>query len=375
MTTILIIGIFEALFLGILVLTKRQKAVPDYFLAVLLFVMGFTIVASYIEQYNIVNNYPYPFFIHVSPPLIFLHGPLLWFYIKSFTTVKFKFKPHYLLHFAPFLLAFILMWVSTYSMPAENRIAEMQSENFKANPIYPVMVNGIALFTQGYFIWGLLLISRYRKKIRNYYSKVENIDLSWLKFILVAAIIAYAINSLLFLGDYFLNLLNFQVLQLSTFIVGSLFILTMGFYGLRQTNVFYSVNQPGINVEKQAHADNQQPLQTKDEAFVHQLLEYMNIEKPYLKPDLTLKELSHQLNVSPDYFSGILNRNLHMRFFDFVNQFRVEAFKDACQDKAKQNFSIIAIAYDCGFNSKATFNRVFKNMTGYTPGAYQKKAQ
>ena len=253
-------------------------------------------------------------------------------------------------------------------------IAEMQTENFKSKPIYAVMVAGIALFTQGYFIWGLFLIRQYRQKIRNYFSKVEHIDLRWLQFVLVAAIIAYAINSGLYLSDYFFELFDYKVLQLSTFIVGSLFILTMGFYGLRQTNVFYSGNRPALNVKK-SNSENQEPLQSKDEIFIHQLLEYMRTERPYLKPDLTLSELSRQLNVSPEYFSGILNRNLHVRFFDFVNQFRVEAFKDECHNPANHNISLIGLAYDCGFNSKATFNRVFKNMTGTTPSEYQKKAQ
>ncbi len=375
MPAILIIGIFEALFLGVLVITKRHKRVPDYFLAALLFIMAFTIVASYLEQYNITKNYPYPFFIHVSPPLIFLHGPLLWFYIKSFTSKKFVFKPQYLLHFLPFILAFSLMWISTYSLNVESRVSGMQSENFKTSPIYPLIILGIALFTQGYFIWGLLLIHRYRKKIRNYYSKIENIDLRWLKFILVAAIIAYAINSGLYLSDYFFDLFSYQVMQLSTFIVGSLFILAMGFYGLRQTNVFYSVDQ---NMVKQNQSDKSAGKQKKistDEVFVHELLSYMNEQKPYLQADITLNELSRQMNVSSEYLSGILNRKLNIRFFDFINQFRVESFKDACQAPENANFSIIALAYDCGFNSKATFNRVFKNMTGTTPSEYQKKAQ
>lgn len=266
------------------------------------------------------------------------------------------------------------MWFSTYSKPVAERIAEMQSGKFKTHPAYPLMVTGILLFSQGYFIWGLVLIHRYRKRIRNYFSKIENIDLAWLRFILITAIIAYAINSLLFLSDYFFNLFNYRVMQLYTFVIGALFILSMGFYGLRQTNVFYSGAQILSGNHRQKNNSGVQSKLASDEAFIHELLSYMNEQKPYLQPEITLNELSRQMNVMPEYLSGILNRQLNIRFFDFINQFRVEAFKDACQAPENANYSIIALAYDCGFNSKATFNRVFKNMTGTTPSEYQKKS-
>ncbi len=372
MTAILIIGIFEAIFLAGLLITKRRKSTSDFILFSLLLVIAFTITASYIEQYNQAHHFPYPFFIHVSVPFIFLHGPLLWFYIKSFTTPKFPFKPIYLIHFIPFVLALTTISFSTYSLPEQERIAQMQTESFKNEPAYLGLVTGIALFTQGYFIWGLFLIRTYRKRIKNYFSRVENIDLAWLKFILVTAIVAYAINSGLYLSDYFYDLFNYKVMQLSSFIVGSLFILFLGFYGLRQTNVFRTGSNENFLPQNQINTSEYVKLETEDERFIQQLLDYFQKEKPYLQPDITLTELSRQLDVLPEYLSKILNKHLHQRFFDFINQFRVEEFKNACRNPENRKLSIIGMAYDCGFNSKATFNRVFKNMTGTTPGNYLK---
>lgn len=372
MTAILIIGVFEALFLSGLLVTKRRKSRSDFILLSLLLIMAFTIIASYIEQYNQANNYPYPFFIHVSVPFIFLHGPLLWFYIKSFTSHNFKLQLKYLLHFIPFALAMILLSMTTYNLPVQEKIAQMQTEEFKNNPSYLVVVLGIAVFTQGYFIWGLVLIRNYRRNIKNYFSQISHIDLSWLRFILLSAIVAYAINSGLYLFDYLLDLFNYKVMQLSSFIIGSLYILFMGFYGLRQTNVFRSIPEKSFPDHIQEVINEPTKLETEDERFIRQLLDFFQKEKPFLQPDITLLELSRQLNVTPEYLSKILNKHLHQHFFDFINQFRVEAFKDACRNPENHKLSIIGMAYDCGFNSKATFNRVFKNMTGITPGNYLK---
>ena len=80
--------------------------------------------------------------------------------------------------------------------------------------------------------------------------------------------------------------------------------------------------------------------------------------------------LSKEFGVSADYLSGIINGLLGMNFYDFINHYRVEEFKQMCRDSSKRKLTIIALAYDCGFNSKATFTRVFKKNTGITPGEY-----
>jgi AraC-like DNA-binding protein len=77
------------------------------------------------------------------------------------------------------------------------------------------------------------------------------------------------------------------------------------------------------------------------------------------------------MNVQEEYLSSILNNQLNRNFFDFVNQYRVEEFKTQCLNPQNETFTLIGLAYDCGFNSKATFNRVFKNITSLTPGEYK----
>ncbi len=185
---ILIIGLYQTVVLGALVLIKKQKCFSDWFLALLFVVFALSIFLGYMEIYNRENNYPLPVFIGLSAPIIFLHGPVIWLYIKSITTQKFRFKAKYLLHVLPFIGVAVALSSSIYSMPASERIISDSTKAFKKDLVFPVVIAMIFIFTQGYFFWGLWLIKRYRSKISNYFSEFSAHDLAWLKNLLVSCI-------------------------------------------------------------------------------------------------------------------------------------------------------------------------------------------
>ena len=87
----------------------------------------------------------------------------------------------------------------------------------------------------------------------------------------------------------------------------------------------------------------------------------------YLQTDLTLKEMALQLKTNASVLSKVINTGFSQNFNDFVNSFRVEAVKTKMKSPDAQHLTLTAIAYDCGFNSKATFNRAFKKFTGMSP--------
>jgi hypothetical protein len=133
MKLVLIIGVFEALFLMILILSKKRKNLPDYILSASFLLFGVTILLAALEIYNRENGYPFPWLINTSTAPILLHGPFLWFYIKSLTSLKFKFRPIYLLHFIPFIFTIIAVNISMWSLPVEERIISDSQALFKQN--------------------------------------------------------------------------------------------------------------------------------------------------------------------------------------------------------------------------------------------------
>ena len=93
----------------------------------------------------------------------------------------------------------------------------------------------------------------------------------------------------------------------------------------------------------------------------------MKTEKPYLNSELNLSDLASELEMHRNELSQIINKGFQKNFNDFINEFRVNAFKKELENGAHKQLSLLGIAMDCGFNSKATFNRVFKKITNTSP--------
>ena len=94
-------------------------------------------------------------------------------------------------------------------------------------------------------------------------------------------------------------------------------------------------------------------------------------EKLYLEPELSLSDLAQKLKTNTSVLSAAINSNFGKNFNDFVNEYRVEEFKKQIKLSQNQNYTLLAIAFDCGFNSKATFNRAFKKFTGQSPSRFE----
>ena len=98
----------------------------------------------------------------------------------------------------------------------------------------------------------------------------------------------------------------------------------------------------------------------------------MEEEKPFTDPELTLNDLAKRLDVHPNNLSQVINSMEKKSFYDLVNEKRVDAFIKNIKKPTSQQYTLLAIALDCGFNSKASFNRNFKKYTGHTPSDYLK---
>ncbi|ASB47705.1 helix-turn-helix domain-containing protein [Alkalitalea saponilacus] len=370
MNTILIIGVVQGIFLALLILTKKKKNISDYLLSLNFLIFATTTFLSFMELYNRQNGYPYPAFLNSSPTMIFLHGPAIWFYVKSLTTKNFKFSKIDILHLIPFFIVSILLFSGHFLYPVETRIEIDINQSFKERLIYPVVIAGIAVSSLSYIFIAIWRVKKYKDEIKSYFSEISGIGLDWLKFLLYSAVVLYAFNSLTYTLDYIWQLMPYSFMQSLAHAMASLFVLTLAFFGLRQENVFISMPVK-MNLDKRQQSPSlNMSTNSKDSTFINDLLHYMQQNKPHLDQCITIAGLSGQLNTSPEYLSSILNVQLNKSFFDFINHYRIKEFKQKCKDPQNKDYTLISIALDCGFSSKATFNRVFKNMTGYTPSQY-----
>ena len=104
-----------------------------------------------------------------------------------------------------------------------------------------------------------------------------------------------------------------------------------------------------------------------------QLRGHMETRRPWLDPDLTLEQLALQLKFRPKLLSQAINDGLGQNFFEFINTYRIGEAKRLLTNPADKKVTVLEVLYQVGFNSKSSFNTVFKKQTGLTPSEFKKK--
>lgn len=125
-------------------------------------------------------------------------------------------------------------------------------------------------------------------------------------------------------------------------------------------------------VEKSKETKRRNPDQTITKEQVEKIRAYVESERPYLNPTLTLRSLAEQIEIHPNQLSWLLNESIGQNFNEFVNKKRIEHFKHLVLDPDNSHISFIGLAYESGFNSKTVFNTAFKKEVGMTPKEFQK---
>ena len=371
MEYVFIIGTFESIFLLLLLLGKKNKSLPDYLLGVIFMLYAISIGSVYLELQNLKNNPAYSAITNISWLFLFLHGPALWFYIKSLSDPDFRFKPLYLLHFIPFIFFSVFQYFNFISLTVPEKILFLENDLFKEMISYKITVLAIGVSTISYNSWALSLIRRRRDKLMQQYSKIEDIDLGWLNALTIAALICYSVNVALFTLDLIFHFATYKYLMFLTNIFATVYVLFLGYFGIRQGNIF--INSMGVTRKSDVEpASNEipSPAITTDDAFIRTLIRNMEEKQPYLDSEITISRLSELLDVKIEFLSEVLNSRLKQNFFDFINKYRIEEFKIQSILKANNHLSIMGIAYNCGFNSKASFYRAFRKFEGMSPTDY-----
>ena len=98
----------------------------------------------------------------------------------------------------------------------------------------------------------------------------------------------------------------------------------------------------------------------------------MNEHSLYKNKDITLAELSRQIDTHPNYLSQVINEKEGKNFYNYINSIRINEFIKIASLPENKKYTMISLAYDCGFSTKSTFNKHFKLVTGKTPTEFFK---
>ncbi len=134
-----------------------------------------------------------------------------------------------------------------------------------------------------------------------------------------------------------------------------------------------AISQDQFKRKEKYAGSNLSPGQLKD--LKKKLSGYMTDRQRYLYSELSLSNLSDELEVSSKILSQVINEGYSCNFFDFVNGFRIEEAKSIFTNQTDENMTIQEVMYDSGFNSKSTFNTAFKKVTLQTPTQFKNEVQ
>ena len=306
-----------------------------------------------------INSFGY--LINALPTVI---GSLVYLYVKYSLLFKSKFRWIDLIHFSPFIVAFI--------------IGFYESNNITLNSVL-LNIGLKVLVSIAYFILSLKLLEKHRKNVEDHFSQIENIDLKWLSFIVKIGLGTYLIYlSLMILWS--LNLTELEHIDSYPNFIVLFFILPISYYSLNSPLVFSQLNNYVSQGLLDASEEEISKIEVKElvsSEKAHELfikLEHRIIEKElFCIENLTLEDLAKEIEVHSKYLSYIINSQSGKNFFDFINSFRVKEFNKRVLDERNKSLTFLAIAFDCGFNSKSAFNRSYKNEMGITPTEFIKQ--
>ena len=348
-----LLGIIQALFFSLLFFLKRKRFLSDVVAG--LWLMFFALEFSMViwvdlkgDKATLISNIELLFTL--------LHGPFLYFYIKKLLLKQGSFRFQEGLHLLPFLsgLFFVML-------------------NNGKNSIFLIPFAGI-ISGLTYIVYSISVIL----KLKSYpHLKIDTTkNIAWLLNLCFGLLVVWILPLMI------VNILRIQQQDINSglfYLLVPVFIFYLSFKGINQQLIYIHPAQKDISTigyafnkqEQNAGSYANSTLQKEEMKNIYNLLNNCMTEtKLFLNPELSLKILSENLKLPQHHITQTLSVYSNQNFSDFVNQYRVNEFKFRILKSGNNNYSLMGIASECGFNSKSTFNRVFKKITGLTPSEY-----
>jgi len=318
-------------------------------------------------------------------PIPLLPGIFLYFYLLSFkeTLTWRKALPH-------FIIVFIFFFLTYWNLAAIVRIypdaKHVPVEALKRPATLTIMlIRTVQLFL--YFFLSRRALKSYQHSIQHLFSDTSRIDLHWARFLVNGYLVL--ISAFLVIFPLLLRYPQyFDLLLLLNMAVATPYIYIATYKGVMQPTIWQV--QPGINKEivqeeiqeaekieiKIVSQEKPKPARAglsidKIDEITKKIIALMDVEKLYQETELTLQQLSDKLQLPTYQISQAINEGMKKNFYDLVNGYRVEEAKRLLLDPKSINYTILSVGFEAGFNSKTTFNTVFKKFTGLTPSDFK----
>ena len=373
-------GMVQCLVLPVLLVAMRRKRNKQIlFLSLLSVVFGiqiFSFLFAYFEWYA-----RYPSMIWSTAPLWLLTGPLLYFFERYATTASFRLRPIHVLHFVP-LLAAVLFMKDFLLLDGTTKLSYFidhysnYSDNLSSKPNY---------FTYAYLVSNVVYGGVTLRNFNNYFKHVGreySSDFVYRERWLLVIFSGFLLYWVLALVHFLLMQVDFSTyagFTYVTYVFLIVFTQLVGYPALLFNDTFFVTPVSGIDPAQpdvgttptSGKATRETEVSVEDlQDELGTVLRYMEEAKPYLDPALRITDLGRMVDTPAHRLSFLINRALDRNFYEFVNEYRIEEVKRKLPSPHYKHLTLDAIAKECGFNSSASFYRVFKQKTGMTPRQY-----
>ncbi len=383
-SVLLLIGFLQGIVYSILLFSRgfREDKLADKLLATLLLLISWHIAQYmlgfagwYNHEEGQANGWYSTFMFYFPFHNVLWIGPVFYFYFRSLTNDDFTFSKQDLWHFLPGMIYFSIMlfiflvdigytkWFLQAELPHHFGTQGVWSD-YRQSTIDSVFQHLNTISFVIYLVLTFRIYKLYRQYINDNYSDTAAIQFNWIRNILYIVIAGFIFD---FVIDISSNFIEYEAYKgkWNAYFGYSVMLYAISILGY---------NRMGKPAQKLDFVPHNSPELDKVVTEIPELDRYktrvlalMTDQQLYLQTDLTLKETALQLKTNASVLSKIINTGFSQNFNDFVNSFRVDAVKQKMKDPDAQHLTLTAIAYECGFNSKATFNRAFKKFTGMSP--------
>jgi len=353
---------------GILFFKSGDRSLPNRILSITILIVNLHLTYLMVLDTNLDNFFPFLLWIPYS--YLTAIGPLIFFYTRTLTYTDFDISTISNKHFIPVIIEVGLQGF----MIAQ---AIINDQHFYNTPFYFYLTPLLYIWVAGSIFYYLRLslgtVNAHEAWLLKNFSNLKEITLTWLKKLIVY----YRLLWLLWVPFVATFLLFFRFQLLYFVIVLTLYVLMLiltyltlwiALEGLLRGNFILIKHNEGKTENKNFGKLTDNEIS----GHMERITQLMAAEKVYLSESLSLREFALHLNADPNLISFVLNNHFNSTFYDFVNHYRIEEVKKKMKDPAYKHLTLLGIALESGFNSKTTFNRVFRQVTGTTPTQFQK---
>jgi len=373
---IFVAGMVVMAILIFLLVRSRPVTLPRRILVTLFAYMLVTTLAFYSDLHDLDVGIilTYIFQDHIE----FVVGPLLYLYIKSLFELEKNFLRRHWLHFLPALIYTVSISIPFLISVIKRKAVFSYLLFLMENDSFIMLFHALYLIL--YCLLSLRLLNRYEDTMRLNFSNLKEKDLSWVRYLLIGVLVVISID--LSTSIYEVISGNDQYDTGYITVVAMIFVIFyLGYFGTTQSRILipsFLLEKPEVPAIVDSKSDLPSHHLAKAESdeierLKNKLNEVLLNDKPYLNEELTLGALAEMIPTTDKKLSALLNHYMDITFYDLINQYRVEEVKAKMADDDFESYTLLALAFDSGFKSKTSFNRIFKKTTGYSPSAYKKQ--